>query len=105
MITEFEQISKANKIQQRFTAPYTPEHNGVSERLNRTLVEAGRALLIDAGLAKEFWSLAVKHVVYVKNRLYQEHLTVCLLRRVSNETTPISQWNSSKTCLIVSNAY
>ena len=74
VITEFEHISKANKIQQRFTAPYTPEHNGVSERLNWTLVEAGRALLIDAGLAKEFWSLAVKHVVYVKNRLYHSAL-------------------------------
>jgi len=75
VITAFEQISKANKIQQNFTAPHTPEHNGVSERLNRTLVESGRALLIEAGLAKEFWSLAVKHVVYVKNRLYHSALS------------------------------
>ena len=75
VITEFEKISKANNIHQNFTAPYTPEHNGVSERLNRTLVESGRALLTEAGLAKEFWSLAVKHVVYVKNRLYHTALS------------------------------
>ena len=75
VITEFEKISKAHKVQQNFTAPYTPEHNGVSERLNRTLVESGRALLIEAGIAKEFWSLAVKHLVYVKNRMYHSALT------------------------------
>ena len=75
VITAFEQITMANNIQQNFTAPHTPEHNGVSERLNRTLVESGRALLIEAGLAKEFWSLAVKHVVYVKNRLYHSALS------------------------------
>ena len=75
VITAFEKISKVNKIQQNFTAPHTPEHNGVSERLNRTLAESGRALLIEAGLAKEFWSLAVKHVVCVKNRLYHSALS------------------------------
>ena len=74
VITAFEQISKAGNIQQNFTAPHTPVHNGASERLNRALVESGRAVLIEAGLAKEVWGLAVKHVVYVKNRLYHSAL-------------------------------
>ena len=70
VISEFQKISKKYKITQNFTCAHTPEQNGISERLNRTLVEGGRALLVNAGLAKEFWSVAVKHLVYVKNRVW-----------------------------------
>ena len=69
-ISDFQKLSKANGIVQNFTSANTPEQNGVSERLNRTLLESGRALLINASLAKEFWSLAVKHVLFVKNRVW-----------------------------------
>ena len=59
VISEFEKVSKLYKVTQNFTSAHTPEQNGVSERFNRTLLESGRALLVNAGLAKEFWSLAV----------------------------------------------
>lgn len=36
------------------TTPYTPEQNGMAERMNRTLVEKARCMLIDSGLNKEF---------------------------------------------------
>ena len=67
-------ISKA-KVRQNFTAPCTPEHSSVLERLNRTLVESIRAPLIEIAITKEFWSLAVKHLVYVKNSIYRSVLT------------------------------
>ena len=73
VISEFQQISLEHGIKQVFTAAYTPEMNGVSERLNRTIVEHTRALLLEAGLCREFWSLAAKHVVYVRNRLWHRH--------------------------------
>ena len=39
--------------------PRTPEQNGAAERLNRTLVETTRAMLLDAGLPQSFWAEAV----------------------------------------------
>ncbi|GJW18915.1 retrotransposon protein, putative, ty1-copia subclass [Tanacetum coccineum] len=36
---EFKDYLKANRIVQRLTPPYTPQHNGVSERRNRTLLD------------------------------------------------------------------
>jgi len=33
-------------IQTELTIPYTPEQNGHAERMNRTLIEKGRALLL-----------------------------------------------------------
>ena len=59
-------------MKQSFTCAHTPEQNGVSERLNRTLVEAGRSLLIQAGAGVELWSLAVAHAVFIKNRMWHK---------------------------------
>jgi transposase InsO family protein len=59
----------ANKgIQCRFTVHDMPEHNGVAERLNHTLLEKVRAMLHTADLAKNLWGEALKHAVWLKNR-------------------------------------
>ena len=50
------------------TVPYSPQQNGVAERLNRTLVEKTRAELFDAGLGKEFWGEAMHVASYLRNR-------------------------------------
>lgn len=55
-------------IRIEWTTPYTPEQNGVSERLNRTLISLARAMLIDAQLPYKFWGEAVKAVCYIRNR-------------------------------------
>ena len=47
--TEFENYLKTG-VKHELTVPKTPEQNGVAERLNRTLVEAVRAMLIQAKL-------------------------------------------------------
>jgi len=39
-------------IQLELTVPNTPEQNGHAERLNRTLVEKGRAMLLDSNFNK-----------------------------------------------------
>lgn len=41
-------------IVQKFTSPYTPQLNGVAERMNRTLVECARCMLKHAGLPKSY---------------------------------------------------
>jgi hypothetical protein len=55
-------------ILQQTTAPYTPEQNGVAERLNRTVVESARCLLKQQGLGNHLWAEAIATAVYLKNR-------------------------------------
>lgn len=50
------------------TAPYTPEQNGAAERLNRTLMERVRAVLMSAGLQPQLWAEAVVTANYIRNR-------------------------------------
>jgi transposase InsO family protein len=47
----------------------TPELNGVAERSVRTLKDGGRTLLAHAGVPKKYWAAAVRHYVYLWNRL------------------------------------
>nr|KAJ0214633.1 hypothetical protein LSAT_V11C400162490 [Lactuca sativa] len=55
-------------IGQNFSAPRTPQQNGVAERRNRTLIEAGRTLMIHAGLPMSFWAEAVNTACFTQNR-------------------------------------
>jgi hypothetical protein len=49
------------------TPPYSHESNGVAERLNRTIMNMVRAMLVK--LDKRLWQEAVHTAVYLKNRL------------------------------------
>nr|KAJ0218227.1 hypothetical protein LSAT_V11C300136460 [Lactuca sativa] len=55
-------------IGQNFSAPRTPQQNGVAKRRNRTLIEAGRTLMIHAGLPMSFWAEAVNTTCFTQNR-------------------------------------
>lgn len=55
-------------IRYQTTNPYTPEQNGLAERMNRTIVEKARCMLFDSNLSKDFWAEAVNTAVYVINR-------------------------------------
>ncbi|KAD7478330.1 hypothetical protein E3N88_01466 [Mikania micrantha] len=56
-------------ITRQFSAPRTPQQNGVAERRNRTLIEAARTMLSDAKLPITFWAEAVNTACYVQNRV------------------------------------
>ena len=70
----FNSVCVKNNIFQLFTAPYTPSQNGRSERVNKTLCDAAACLLQDAALNHRYWSLAVKHVCWLKNRVHHKAL-------------------------------
>lgn len=55
-------------IQFEFTIRYTPQQNGVAERMNRTIIEKARCMLLHSKLEKEFWSEAALTAVYLINR-------------------------------------
>jgi transposase InsO family protein len=55
-------------VQHQTAIPYTPEQNGAAERLNRTLMERVRALLLGSGLQQELWAEAVVTANYLRNR-------------------------------------
>ena len=59
MSEEFVSYLKQCGIQAKTTAAYSPQQNGVAERLNRTIGEAARSMLLQAGLSKSFWAEAV----------------------------------------------
>ena len=49
------------------TVPYTPEHNGVAKRKNRSIVGASRAMLHDQSLPFFLWEDACSTVIYLQN--------------------------------------
>lgn len=51
------------------TASDASFQNGVAERPNRTLADMMRSLLHSAQLGPEYWSWAILHALYLKNRL------------------------------------
>ena len=66
--TALRDFLEANGITHQFTVPYTPEQNGVAERMMRTLVESGRTMLHASGLPSSFWGEAVTTAAYIRNR-------------------------------------
>lgn len=51
---EFQNFCSQEEISLQYTVPYNPEMNGVAERMNRTLVEKARIILLESTLGKEF---------------------------------------------------
>lgn len=73
-------------IKHETTAPYSPQQNGLSGRMNRTIIEKVRCMLIDAGLNKQFWAEAVHAAVNVIN----------VLPNASTEKAPDELWHNKK---------
>lgn len=50
------------------TTRNTPQNNGTAERMNRTLVEKSRTLIIDSGLPKNLWAEMIVAASFLYNR-------------------------------------
>ncbi|PNX99239.1 gag-pol polyprotein, partial [Trifolium pratense] len=57
------------RIEQEFSAPITPQQNGVVERKNRTLQECTRAMLHSKDLPYRFWGKAMHTACHIHNRV------------------------------------
>jgi transposase InsO family protein len=61
-------------IKHEFSAPYSPQQNGVAERKNRTLIEMARTMLDEYKTSDRFWVEAVNTACHAINRLYLHRL-------------------------------
>nr|GEW88949.1 putative ribonuclease H-like domain-containing protein [Tanacetum cinerariifolium] len=61
------QFCRMKGIKRKFSAPRTPQQNGITKRKNRTLIEAARTMLADSLLPIPFWGEAVNTACYVQN--------------------------------------
>ncbi len=66
---EFEQYCKDEGIVRHKTIVYTPQQNGVAERMNQTLMERARSMIGNANLQKELWAEVVSTACYIVNIL------------------------------------
>ena len=57
-------------IKHEFSAPYSPQQNGVAERKNRTLIELARTMLDEYKTSDRFWAEAINTACHASNRLY-----------------------------------
>ena len=81
------QYLREHGIQHQQTPPYTPEHNGVAERMNRTLVECARSMLHDAQLSYKYWGEAMITACYLRNRCPTRSLS-----SINLYITPYEAW-------------
>ena len=54
-------------ITQEFSAPITPQQNGVVERKNRVIQEMARAMIHNKDVAKDLWGEAVNIACHIVN--------------------------------------
>ena len=88
---KFAAFCRDRGIVQKFTPPYTPQLNGVAERMNRTLVESTRCMLEHADLSIEYWGKAVMTAAFLRNR--------CPTRATGNDKSPYECWTQKKPLL------
>ena len=67
--TQFGAYFDAHGISHNFSAPLTPQLNGVVERKNGTLQEMSRALLNKQSIPQTFWFNVVDTSTYILNRI------------------------------------
>ena len=70
-----------------YTAPNSPQQNGVAERKNGSIVTLARCMLQRAKLPKKYWVEAVAHAVYITNRAP----TKAVIKQ-----TPYEAWHKEK---------
>ncbi|KAK9054827.1 hypothetical protein SSX86_025906 [Deinandra increscens subsp. villosa] len=85
--SEFNHYCKLKGIQRHLTVAGNPQQNGLVERMNRTLLNKVRCMLVSSGLPKKFWAEAVVTAAYLVNRSPSTAI---------NLKTPMEIWSGHK---------
>ncbi|GJV91938.1 retrovirus-related pol polyprotein from transposon TNT 1-94 [Tanacetum coccineum] len=73
MAHEIRAFCDANGITHNFSAPRSPQSNGVVEHKNRTLQEMARTMLNEQSIPQNFWCNVVDTSTYILNRILIKH--------------------------------
>jgi transposase InsO family protein len=65
---EFDDYCSYHGIRREKTVPRTPQENGVSERMNRIIMEHARSMRLHVGFPLQFWEDAVDTSGYLINK-------------------------------------
>ena len=65
----FAKFLQENEIVAQYTMSGSPDHNGVTERRNQTLMDMIRSMMSNTKLPQYLWSEALKTAVYILNRV------------------------------------
>lgn len=84
---EFNSFCNEAGIKRELIIPYTPQHNGVVERKNRTIMNLARSMLHEKELPNFLWAEAVSTTVYTLNRSPTKALV---------NQTPLHAWTGTK---------
>ncbi|UYV80744.1 hypothetical protein LAZ67_19001583 [Cordylochernes scorpioides] len=76
-------FTKAHSIVHERTMVYTPEQNGVAERMNRTLLNLVRSTVNSCNLPTASWAELTNTAAYLRNRVTNRH---------NEEKTPFELW-------------
>lgn len=72
-------------IKHELTNIYSPQQNGVAERLNQTALNATRAILDDSGLPLSFWPEAIMYFAYTWNRCVHTNMNQTPFQRYTGK--------------------
>ncbi|KAK2365584.1 putative mitochondrial protein [Trifolium repens] len=84
---EFAKFCEEEGIVHEVTAPYTPQHNGVAERKNRSIMNMARSMLKGKNMPHKFWGEATSTAVHIINRSPTKKL---------KNKTPYEAWTGLK---------
>nr|GEZ77850.1 hypothetical protein [Tanacetum cinerariifolium] len=93
MSQEFLNHLKDHGIIAHRTPPYTPQHNGVPERRNRTLLDMVRSMMSQTTLPKSFWDYALETAARILNMRRNRTLLDMVRSMMSQTTLPKSFWD------------
>nr|GEZ78439.1 hypothetical protein [Tanacetum cinerariifolium] len=71
-------------LKHHFTAPYSPQQNGVVERRNLLVIEMARSMMKSMEVPDTLWGEAVRQAVYIQNRVPTKTL---------GDMTPYERWS------------
>nr|GEZ42447.1 hypothetical protein [Tanacetum cinerariifolium] len=73
------------------TPPYTSQHNGVSERRNRTLLDMVRSMMSQTTLSKSFWDYALETVARILNMVPTKKVEKTPYENSKRESIPMQE--------------
>jgi Reverse transcriptase (RNA-dependent DNA polymerase)/Integrase core domain/gag-polypeptide of LTR copia-type len=88
--SELQNYLKSKGIQPQCTVANSPQQNGISERKNRTLVEAVRTLLVEKKLPHFLWAEALYHACFTFNCIPKINETKSPREKFFNKSSNIS---------------